>query len=232
MTTFWLVMIFVFALGSAISFFMYNYHKDNSSVEKHKEVLGKQEQLGDKIDSSTVDLKKTIEKKSKPTKTTVIKNETKNTVNAPNALIVTQNQSGGQNTVNNYVAEIEKPRITFISEKTWPEKLIPPTPLFSGKDLLYKTSIYFQYYSEMPKNELAVAILKKDFEVEFVDIHYPGISTIMLSKEPAEGNFVKGMKLFDPKNGKLEIAIYTKNYPKNLKNNAFVKVDSLEYSLK
>jgi len=67
MTTFWLIMIFVFAVGSAISVLMYNYSKDKSGSEKHSEVIKKQEEIGVKVDSAKSKIIDDLSKKNEQT---------------------------------------------------------------------------------------------------------------------------------------------------------------------
>jgi hypothetical protein len=155
-------------------------------------------------------------------------NASKYTFNAP-----VDNRGGAigdNNTVNNYDVGLEKPRIKFISEKKWKGKELIQDIDYFDKDSLYKTTLYFDYYSPLQKSTI-VAFVEKVYGLEYVKIYYPDIVASVIPIQ-VEGSQVKGMRLVNPMNGKLAIDIYTKESPLSLRKFSFIRVDSIEYSLK
>ena len=123
MATLGLFMILFGGLIGISGGFIYNYYKDKSGEEKHSEIankqneiVNKQNQIADKVDSTKKYIGDKIDKAAKKTGNTTIKNETKNVVNAPNAVIVTQNQSGGENNVNYFQNEYKSLNETLSNE--------------------------------------------------------------------------------------------------------------------
>jgi hypothetical protein len=149
--------------------------------------------------------------------------------------VQSNNQSGGQtaftitNIVNNYDLKDSKPQIKFISEKKWPEKELIQDGAYTGKDSLYKTSIYFEYYSLFQKDNI-VAIVEKVYGLEYVKVYYPETIASVIRTEVL-GQEVKGSKLINPINGKMAVDIYTKKTPLNLRKFTFIIVDSIEYRM-
>jgi hypothetical protein len=133
-----------------------------------------------------------------------------NNIIAPNALIVTQNQSGGSNTVINPQVNVPLPKIRLINISSQNEVVreIPAKPPFPNKtiklpteqfkyDSLYKTTFTLLYICDVSLNEIGFRIKRND--VIYLKVTHPGMmmsgqskdqtSTVYLVNHPENGNY-------------------------------------------
>ncbi len=100
----------------AVGGFIYNKYSGKSRNENHEQIVNKQNELDSKIDSSTNLISSKVDTINKKSGKAIVKSETKNIINAPDAVIVTQNQSGGQNTVNIFQNEYKPLNVAISNE--------------------------------------------------------------------------------------------------------------------
>ncbi len=146
-----------------------------------------------------------------------IKNYTNSGINAPNALIVTNEQSGGTNTVITNKVEPSLPRIIWsgwsiqnskvneIIDRFTRQKIITPFEK-ANQDFLYHNQIKITYISEFSRNEIG-------FRIKAIDIlHGKIVKSGRVQSQirgTNEGWFV--FVLSQPENGIYTLDIYSKN---------------------
>lgn len=144
-------------------------------------------------------------------------NISQNNIIAPNALIITQNQSGGSNTVINSQVDVPLPKIRLINissqnqivteipvlESFPPGKKIKlPTEQFKY-DSLYKTTFTVSYDCQVSLNEIGIRIKRSD--VAYLHVTHPGMMMSGQNKDQASTIFF----LNHPENGNYTFEIYT-----------------------
>lgn len=156
--TFCMIGAFIGALIVAFSGLGWNYYsREIKYLEGKQQKITTEkttEKIIDSVHASSDKVINELKHSPKITQTTIIDNHKEEKIIAPNALIVTSNQSGGSNTVINHVPKPEvKVSWSTINEKT--DKILPgkysikkePT-IFKDKynlDYLYKNQFYVDF---------------------------------------------------------------------------------------
>jgi hypothetical protein len=202
-------------IAAAISGFCWNYYGgviDDIRTHQQIEVTEKsKDHLIEKIDSSSNKITKKIDAVSKKTHP-----QTVNTINAPNAQIVTSGQSGGTNVVVTN-ADLD-PAVVNIQDWSIKNQMTTKIKTFEGateigfsqgrerKDSVYYNKIGVNYTSHVGKLKFVLLIKRKDI-IEASFYKSPGIT------DSRGGATTEGYKVFSirmPDNGRYELNIYTK----------------------
>jgi len=219
-----LLIALISAFGVAIGGYMYNKYSGKSRAEDHKELIKGQQELGVKVDSNKKEIiEEVIKRNEKPLdsnenkikKITMKKDpEIKNEINAPNALIVTQNQSGGNNTVINPQVGIPSPVIKLqstaaqneivkeIATRPRREKISLPSEKYKY-DSLYKTTFTILYTCQINLNQIGFRIKRND--VVHLNVTHSGLTMAKTVKDPTGTIFI----LSRPENGNYTFEVYT-----------------------
>ncbi len=132
-------------------------------------------------------------------------------INAPSALIVTKNQSGGKNTVIAKKVGIPNPVISLKQidyiDKPVVEDLIKENPKLSAfnQNPLFKTFLIFNFNSQIQRSNI-------DFKVNSSSIYHVTMKYgqgIYETTNWETAGKIKGKRFFNPQNGTYEMTIYT-----------------------
>jgi hypothetical protein len=139
-------------------------------------------------------------------------------VNAQNALIVTTNQSGGNNTVNYQTIDAPKPEvgITIVGLNT-PVTTIPTTDLPPGPELktfgntkkdsvFYRTELKIKYFSQVERSSFGIIIKRNDV----VHFDFRAMNGYDMEKWGMRDGYPY-YKCINPENGYYQLVLYTNN---------------------
>ena len=140
--------------------------------------------------------------------------DTQNKIDAPNALIVTQNQSGGNNTVINPKVDIPLPTIKLvgvslrnevvkeISTRPARKKIALPSDKYKY-DSLYKTVFTISFACQISINEIALRIKRND--VVYLNVTHNGLMMSKTARDQMATIFI----VSHPENGNYAFEVYT-----------------------